>query len=101
MDKPLPNRNLASSKQIHFLICETCFWCASLVSRWNLPQFSNWKVCTLSDDPDIGPVVNAKSLENMEGIVNRTVKEGAELPTGGQRLKNNNNNKCYLTMVIS
>jgi succinate-semialdehyde dehydrogenase/glutarate-semialdehyde dehydrogenase/succinyl-CoA reductase len=24
----------------------------------------------LSDDTDIGPVVNAKSLENMEGIVN-------------------------------
>src|SRR5205085_1133375 len=30
----------------------------------------------LSDDTDIGPVVNAKSLENMEGIVNRTMKEG-------------------------
>ncbi len=32
----------------------------------------------LSDDTDIGPVVSAKSLENMEGIVNRTLKEGAE-----------------------
>ncbi len=42
----------------------------------------------LSDDTDIGPVVNAKSLENMEGIVNRTVKEGAELLTGGERIKN-------------
>ena len=39
----------------------------------------------LSDDTDIGPVVNAKSLENMEGIVNRTIKEGAELLTGGER----------------
>src|ERR671926_737976 len=39
----------------------------------------------LSDDIDIGPVVNAKSLENMEGIVNRTIKEGAELLTGGER----------------
>jgi len=37
----------------------------------------------LSDNTDIGPVVNAKSLENMEGIVNRTIKEGAELLTGG------------------
>ena len=37
------------------------------------------------DDTDIGPVVNAKSLENMEGIVNRTIKSGAELLTGGQR----------------
>ena len=42
----------------------------------------------LSDDTDIGPVVNAKSLENMEGIVNRTSKEGAELLTGGERIKN-------------
>jgi acyl-CoA reductase-like NAD-dependent aldehyde dehydrogenase len=42
----------------------------------------------LSDDTDIGPVVNAKSLENMEGIVNRTIKEGAELLTGGERTKN-------------
>jgi acyl-CoA reductase-like NAD-dependent aldehyde dehydrogenase len=41
----------------------------------------------LSDDTDIGPVVNAKSLENMEGIVNRTLKEGAELLTGGERTK--------------
>jgi len=45
----------------------------------------------LSDDTDIGPVVNSKSLENMEGIVNRTIKEGAELLTGGERA----NNKGY------
>jgi hypothetical protein len=39
------NRNLAS-KQIHFLICETCFWCASLVSQ--VPDHStilNWHTC--------------------------------------------------------
>ncbi|MFL6403790.1 MAG: aldehyde dehydrogenase family protein, partial [Nitrososphaeraceae archaeon] len=42
----------------------------------------------LSDNTDIGPVVNAKSLENMEGIVNRTIKEGAELLIGGgERMK--------------
>src|SRR6187431_757747 len=41
----------------------------------------------LSDDTDMGPVVNAKSLENMEGIVNRTIKEGAELLAGGERIK--------------
>src|SRR5215217_6750481 len=40
----------------------------------------------LSDDTDIGPVVNAKSLENMEGIINRTIKSGAELLTGGERI---------------
>ena len=43
----------------------------------------------LSDETDIGPLVNAKSLENMERIVNKTVKEdGAELLLGGQRIKN-------------
>jgi acyl-CoA reductase-like NAD-dependent aldehyde dehydrogenase len=42
----------------------------------------------LSDDTDIGPLVNAKSLENMEEIVNRTIKEGAELVTGGKKIKN-------------
>jgi acyl-CoA reductase-like NAD-dependent aldehyde dehydrogenase len=45
----------------------------------------------LSDDTDIGPVVNAKSLENMEGIVSRTIKSGAVLLTGGERV----NDKGY------
>jgi len=40
----------------------------------------------LSEESDVGPLVNAKSLENMEGIVNRTVKSGAELLTGGERI---------------
>ena len=39
----------------------------------------------LSDDTDLGSVVNAKSLENMEGIVSRTINSGAELLTGGER----------------
>jgi acyl-CoA reductase-like NAD-dependent aldehyde dehydrogenase len=39
----------------------------------------------LSDDTDIGPVVNAKSLENIGGIVSRTIESGAELLTGGER----------------
>lgn len=38
----------------------------------------------LLDDADIGPVVNAKSLENMEGIVDRTIKSGAELKDLGR-----------------
>jgi acyl-CoA reductase-like NAD-dependent aldehyde dehydrogenase len=42
----------------------------------------------LLDDTDIGPVVNAKSLENMETIVDRTIKSGAELLTGGERAGN-------------
>jgi acyl-CoA reductase-like NAD-dependent aldehyde dehydrogenase len=34
--------------------------------------------------------VNNKALENMEGIVNRTIKSGAELLTGGERMMINN-----------
>jgi acyl-CoA reductase-like NAD-dependent aldehyde dehydrogenase len=45
----------------------------------------------LSDSTDLGPVVNTKALENMEGIVNRTIKSGAELLTGGERV----NSKGY------
>jgi acyl-CoA reductase-like NAD-dependent aldehyde dehydrogenase len=41
----------------------------------------------LEDDTDLGPLVNSKSLENMEGIVNRSVKEGAEILTGGERVE--------------
>ena len=41
----------------------------------------------LEDDTDLGPVVSAKSLENMEGIVKRSVKEGAEILTGGERIE--------------
>jgi acyl-CoA reductase-like NAD-dependent aldehyde dehydrogenase len=40
----------------------------------------------LAEDTDLGPLVNAKSLENMEGIVKRSLKEGAELLTGGERI---------------
>src|ERR671921_2305331 len=40
----------------------------------------------LSEETDVGPLVNAKSLENMEGIVNRTAKTGAELLKGGERI---------------
>jgi DNA-binding response OmpR family regulator len=40
------NRNVSSSKQIHFLICETCFWCASLVSQVpNNATILNWHTC--------------------------------------------------------
>ncbi|MFN2435432.1 MAG: aldehyde dehydrogenase family protein, partial [Nitrososphaeraceae archaeon] len=40
----------------------------------------------LYDDTDIGPLVNAKSLSNMEYLVRDSIKEGAELLTGGKRL---------------
>jgi acyl-CoA reductase-like NAD-dependent aldehyde dehydrogenase len=41
----------------------------------------------LAEDTDIGPLVDSKSIEGIEGIVNRTKKEGAELVTGGERLE--------------
>jgi acyl-CoA reductase-like NAD-dependent aldehyde dehydrogenase len=44
----------------------------------------------LLDDTDLGPVVNSKALANMEGIVNRTIKSGAKLLTGGERMMVNN-----------
>jgi acyl-CoA reductase-like NAD-dependent aldehyde dehydrogenase len=51
----------------------------------------------LSEDTDVGPLVNAKSLENMEGIVNRTIKSGAELLTGGERI---NSKGCFFKPAI-
>jgi acyl-CoA reductase-like NAD-dependent aldehyde dehydrogenase len=41
----------------------------------------------LADDTDLGPVVNAKSLENMDGFVKRSIKEGAKQLTGGKRIE--------------
>jgi len=39
------------------------------------------------EDTDMGPVVNAKSLENIDRIVKASIKEGAELLTGGEKVK--------------
>ena len=39
----------------------------------------------LSDDTDIGPLVNINSLKNMESLVAESLKEGAEVVTGGER----------------
>ena len=39
----------------------------------------------LLDDTDIGPLVNSKSLNNIESLVSKSVKEGAEIATGGER----------------
>jgi acyl-CoA reductase-like NAD-dependent aldehyde dehydrogenase len=40
----------------------------------------------LSDDTDIGPLVSINSLKNMESLVAESVRDGAELLTGGERL---------------
>ena len=39
----------------------------------------------LLDDTDIGPLVNSRSLNNIESLVSKSVKEGAEVATGGER----------------
>jgi acyl-CoA reductase-like NAD-dependent aldehyde dehydrogenase len=51
----------------------------------------------LSEETDIGPLVNSSALENIDEMVKRSLKEGAELVTGGQRLskKNGGNEKGY------
>ena len=43
----------------------------------------------LLDDTDIGPLVNSKSLNNIESLVSKSVKEGAEVATGGERSNSN------------
>jgi succinate-semialdehyde dehydrogenase/glutarate-semialdehyde dehydrogenase/succinyl-CoA reductase len=39
----------------------------------------------LSEETDVGPLVNSKSLESIEGIVTDAVEAGAEALTGGER----------------
>ncbi|MDQ6862230.1 MAG: NAD-dependent succinate-semialdehyde dehydrogenase [Thermoproteota archaeon] len=41
----------------------------------------------MSDDTDIGPLVNADGLNKIDSIVKDVVKEGAEVLTGGERIK--------------
>src|SRR5919107_47778 len=38
----------------------------------------------LSDQTDIGPLVNSKSVENMENVVEDSVRKGGEVLTGGE-----------------
>ncbi|MDQ3887806.1 MAG: NAD-dependent succinate-semialdehyde dehydrogenase [Thermoproteota archaeon] len=40
-----------------------------------------------SDQTDIGPLVNSKSVENMESVVEDSVRKGGEVLTGGERAK--------------
>ena len=54
----------------------------------------------LSDDTDIGPMVNSKGLENIDSIVKDSVKEGAELLTGGERIKIKNKGYFYKPTVF-
>jgi succinate-semialdehyde dehydrogenase/glutarate-semialdehyde dehydrogenase/succinyl-CoA reductase len=51
----------------------------------------------LSEETDIGPMVNMAAIENIDEMVKKSIKEGAELATGGQRLgkENGGNNKGF------
>ena len=41
----------------------------------------------LSDDTDLGPLVNASGLKTIDSQVKDSIKEGAELLTGGEQIK--------------
>ena len=41
----------------------------------------------LSDDTEMGPLVNQAALDNIDGIVKETVKAGGEILTGGEPIK--------------
>ena len=41
----------------------------------------------LSDDTDVGPLVNASGLKTIDFQVKDSVKEGAELLAGGEQIK--------------
>ena len=62
----------------------------------------------LSDDTDIGPLVNASGLKNIDSQVKDSVKEGAEVLTGGEKtgkqgifLQANRSQKCYSKYAYS
>ena len=40
----------------------------------------------LSDDTDMGPLVNSTGLENIESIVKESIKDGAQLLIGGEKV---------------
>ncbi|HZA08021.1 MAG TPA: NAD-dependent succinate-semialdehyde dehydrogenase [Nitrososphaeraceae archaeon] len=42
----------------------------------------------LSDETDLGPLVNRSSLENVESVVRESIENGAEIVTGGERIQN-------------
>ena len=41
----------------------------------------------ISDDTDVGPLVNASGLKTIDSQVKDSVKEGAEILTGGEQIK--------------
>ena len=54
----------------------------------------------LSDDTDIGPLVNANSLSNIESLVAKSVRQGAEVVTGGERGERTNSRGFFYRPTI-
>jgi acyl-CoA reductase-like NAD-dependent aldehyde dehydrogenase len=54
----------------------------------------------LLDDTDIGPIVNSKGLESIDSVVKDSIKEGAELLTGGERIQIKNKGYFYKPTVF-
>ena len=54
----------------------------------------------LLDDTDIGPIVNSKGLENIDSVVKDSIKEGAELLTGGEKIQIKNKGYFYKPTVF-
>src|ERR1041385_7183209 len=54
----------------------------------------------VSDDTDIGPIVNSKGLENIDSVVKDSVRAGAELLTGGEHIKVKNKGYFYKPTVF-
>ncbi len=54
----------------------------------------------MSDDTDIGPLVNADGLNKIDSIVRDVVKEGAEVLTGGERIRIKDKGYFYKPTVL-
>ena len=54
----------------------------------------------LSDDTDIGPLVNASGLNKIDSQVKESVKEGAEILTGGEQLGGGRKGYFYRPTVL-
>ena len=55
----------------------------------------------LSDDTDIGPLVNVQGLNSIDSIVKQSINEGAQLLTGGEKIDYNGKGYFYKPNVIS
>jgi acyl-CoA reductase-like NAD-dependent aldehyde dehydrogenase len=55
----------------------------------------------LSDDTDIGPLVNVQGLNGIDSIVKQSINEGAQLLTGGEKLDYNGKGYFYKPTVLS